>query len=422
MSFFSTTYDIVIVGGGISGLFLAYKLSDTNLEILLLEKDKNLGGRVHSSKDGDIQYEAGAARFNEKHEKLISLIHELNLEENMISLSNRIDIKTRDYKTEYPLNSSYLFDMLMDEYSNYDKSHLVKITFYQLLIDMFDSETASYIKDSFGYDAEFLHLNAHAAITMYKDDLLDNTEYFALKGGLSQIMNKMESSLKRKINVTILKNNELKQIFDDKIVTSIDTYKYNNLVLAIPQYNLKKLDEFKGFKLLDSVKPIELLRIYATYPVNNGMPWFKDIKRTTTNSYIRHIIPIDYSKGLIMISYTDSLNAQLLANLHSVGEEKLMEEIHKEIKRLFELPEEPPKPKKVYFHNWNDAYSGLHVWKPGNDIDELYPKILQPDPKKNIFICGEAYSKKQGWMEGALETSYDVLKKLHLENIDITFN
>ena len=38
MSFFSTNYDLVIVGGGISGLFLAYKLSETNLKILLLEK------------------------------------------------------------------------------------------------------------------------------------------------------------------------------------------------------------------------------------------------------------------------------------------------------------------------------------------------------------------------------------------------
>ena len=420
MSFFSTTYDIVIVGGGISGLFLAYKLSETNLEILLLEKDKNLGGRIHTSTDGNIQYECGAGRFNEKHEKLISLIHELKLQENMIALPKNIDIVVRDYKTNIPLNSSYLFSILKDKYSDYDKSHLQKITFYQLLIDMFDSETANYMKDTLGYDAEFLHLNAHAAITMFKDDLFDETEYYVLKGGLSQIMDKMESALKKRKNVTILKKNELKKIFDDKIVTSIDTYNYKNLVLAIPQYNLKKLDEFKDFKQIDSVTPIELLRIYATYPLSNGEPWFKDIKRTTTNNYIRHIIPIDYSKGLIMISYTDSLYAKLLANLHSFSEEKLMEAIHKEINCLFDIT--PPKPKKVYFHYWNDAYSGLHVWKPGCDIDEIYPQILQPDTKKNIYICGETYSKKQGWIEGALETSYDILKKLKLENIDISFS
>ncbi len=421
MSFFSTTYDIVIVGGGISGLFLAYKLSETNLEVLLLEKDKNLGGRIHTSVDKDIQYECGAGRFNEKHEKLISLIHELKLEENMFPLTKGNELKIRDYNTSTPLNSVYLFDMVKNKYPEYDTSYLQKITFYQLITDMFDSETANYMRDALGYDAEFMQLNAHSAYTMFKDDLFDDTLYYVLKGGLSQIMNKMESLLKRKQNVTILKNNELKKIYDDKILTSIDTYSYKNLVLAIPQYNLKKLSEFNDFKLLDSVEPIELLRIYATYPVDEqGNPWFKDIKRTTTDNYIRHIIPIDYSKGLIMISYTDSLNAKLLANLHSVSEDKLMEGIHKEIKVLFDI--EPPKPKKVYFHYWNDGYTGLHVWKTGNDIDEIYPKILQPDTEKNIFICGETYSKKQGWIEGALETSYDVLKKLNFEDVDISVN
>ena len=30
-------YDIIIIGGGISGLFLTYKLSNTNLKIILIE-------------------------------------------------------------------------------------------------------------------------------------------------------------------------------------------------------------------------------------------------------------------------------------------------------------------------------------------------------------------------------------------------
>ena len=37
MSLFCTNYDIVIVGGGISGLFIAYKLCETNLNILLID-------------------------------------------------------------------------------------------------------------------------------------------------------------------------------------------------------------------------------------------------------------------------------------------------------------------------------------------------------------------------------------------------
>jgi len=52
-------YDIVIVGGGISGVFLAYKLLATDLKVILFDGDKNLGGRIDTySKDGS-SFEAG---------------------------------------------------------------------------------------------------------------------------------------------------------------------------------------------------------------------------------------------------------------------------------------------------------------------------------------------------------------------------
>ena len=50
MDFFSSNYnyDVIIVGGGISGLFTAYKLSKTDLKILLIEMHEDLGGRGHT--------------------------------------------------------------------------------------------------------------------------------------------------------------------------------------------------------------------------------------------------------------------------------------------------------------------------------------------------------------------------------------
>ena len=413
---FSTNYDIVIVGGGISGLFLAYKLCDTELNILLIEKGKSLGGRIVTIEKDGIMYEAGAARFNETHTKLISLIKELELEDQIIMLPKDIDYKLRDYNTKCYLKVYYLLSTVKAKSEKCEQKYLQNISFFNFIIEVYDYETAEFIKDSLGFDSEFLDLNAEAALLMYSNDLFINKEYFGLKKGSSQIITNMVNILKKKKNVTILKNNTLKKIHDDKIETSVDTYEYKNLILAIPYYNLKQLDEFKDFKLLDSVKPIQLLRIYAKYPIDGKDVWFNDIKRTVTNSYIRYIIPIDYKKGLIMISYTDGLNAKLLADMYSNGEDVLIKEIHKEIKKLFDI--EPPEPSEVYFHNWSNEYSGVHMWKTGSDMNDLYPKIMQPDKDKNIFICGEAFSKKQCWMEGALETSYDVLKKLKLDGIE----
>ena len=63
--------------------------------------------------------------------------------------------------------------------------------------------------------------------------------------------------------------------------------------------------------------------------------WFKKIKITTTNNYLRHIIPVDYKNGLIMISYTDGYYSDMLMELYNEGKEKLVTAIHKEIKELF---------------------------------------------------------------------------------------
>ena len=113
MPFFCTNYDVVIVGGGISGLFIAYKLCETDLDILLIEKSSSLGGRIHTiyNKEDDVQYECAAGRFNEKHEKLITLIHELKLDDKMIKLPKKVDIITRKYETHYKSNTNFTWDV-----------------------------------------------------------------------------------------------------------------------------------------------------------------------------------------------------------------------------------------------------------------------------------------------------------------------
>ena len=35
--------------------------------------------------------------------------------------------------------------------------------------------------------------------------------------------------------------------------------------------------------------------------------------------------------------------------------------------------------------------------------------MLKPYDDRNIYVCGEAYSLKQGWIEGALETCHELL-------------
>ena len=65
--------------------------------------------------------------------------------------------------------------------------------------------------------------------------------------------------------------------------------------------------------------------------------------------------------------------------------------------------------------------NGFHVWDTGYDTNEIYESMIKPT-NDNIYICGESYSKKQGWIEGSLETCYEVIQNLPLKGIKIVSN
>ena len=72
-------YDIIIIGGGVSGLFIAYKLLNTNLKVILFEGNDSVGGRIRTIQKEGTLFEAGAARIHSSHGKTISLLHDLDL-------------------------------------------------------------------------------------------------------------------------------------------------------------------------------------------------------------------------------------------------------------------------------------------------------------------------------------------------------
>ena len=116
-----------------------------------------------------------------------------------------------------------------------------------------------------------------------------------------------------------------------------------------------------------------------------------------------------------MISYTDGLSVKLLTSLHQRGKSVLVKAIHKEIKDIFSI-KNIPEPEEVHFHLWE---SGCHFWKTGSDMNNIYDKMLKPIDGTKLYLCGESFSKKQAWIEGAIESCYDVLKKLKFKDIEV---
>lgn len=72
---------IIIIGGGLSGLTLAYLLSKRDKEALVLEASSRLGGRIQTAKGPlGTPLELGATWFSDMHQNFLSLIDELGLQ------------------------------------------------------------------------------------------------------------------------------------------------------------------------------------------------------------------------------------------------------------------------------------------------------------------------------------------------------
>ncbi|WP_078550092.1 protoporphyrinogen oxidase [Litchfieldia alkalitelluris] len=77
---------VVVVGGGITGLSTMYYLQKIKMErnldvkLILVERNEYLGGKIHSVKHDEFIMETGADSIVARHESVLPLIKEINLE------------------------------------------------------------------------------------------------------------------------------------------------------------------------------------------------------------------------------------------------------------------------------------------------------------------------------------------------------
>ena len=84
----------------------------------------------------------------------------------------------------------------------------------------------------------------------------------------------------------------------------------------------------------------------------------------------------------------------------------MIAEIHRQLVELHGQ-KTAPKPYAAAYKNWSeDPYGGgVNFWKIHVKSWEVMPKMVHPVEKLPVFVTGEAYSRVQGWVEGALQTS-----------------
>ena len=102
---------------------------------------------------------------------------------------------------------------------------------------------------------------------------------------------------------------------------------------------------------------------------------------------------------------------------HHTAPKDMVLEMHRQLLIMHGIKEnDAPQPMEAAFMDWSDdPYGGaVHFWNPGYDSSKVMNDIIQPVKNFPGYICGEAYSQTQTWVEGALETAELVLRKFDI--------
>ena len=133
-------------------------------------------------------------------------------------------------------------------------------------------------------------------------------------------------------------------------------------------------------------------------------------------------LPSEDARGYgVLMAYCDMENVahwqSLVANPDPSGftalpgASPLAADVHREAAAVIGPTREAPL--AAYFQDWTAAPfgGGWHYYALGHDGVADSAAMLKPLAGRELYVCGEAYSLSQGWVEGALERAETMLQR-----------
>ena len=496
---FSDVYDVIVVGGGVSGTYCSWRLSEEakDKKIALLESCNRIGGRLFSlalPNAPDLYAELGGMRFLAEQENVYGLIRffgftpeffDYDSTENIIYV-RRTHLKNTDYKEnpdKIPYNlrpnekgksSRELMMMAIHnafppianmkqaeirEYlktAEYNGIPVWKFGFWNLLMNELSIEAYNFIRDSGGYNTGTSNWNAYDAIVSFSKYNAD-VKFYKLKEGFDALPKKMANlfeknggKLSLNTQMTSLKevkinNEKMIQVFF-KTPEGEGSHYARHVILAMPKRSLQLINcesfIFSSSQFTEDVKRVDTAfasKVFLWYEQEWWTKMGYHFGPSRTDLPLRQCYYFGTepeadgkSKGLLMASYNDGISVGFWEGFYQdsafdrapdlfVDKDQFIKkhelpaimakEITKELKELHDV--DIPAPVKTLFQNWDDDPfgGGWHLWNPNNQSWLVMKRMRHPIPESNLYICGEAYSDHQGWVEGALQTAEQVLEE-----------
>jgi hypothetical protein len=388
---------VCIIGSGIGGLYTAFLLKKKGIDFTVYEQHETIGGRIKMVEFDDGMKVIGGAGIGRKSDVLL------------YRLCENLKIKVNPYKAQ----PSYTDDIKMDftpieKIQELKSIHLTKqeratLTFKDfaikhlgqeeynkliLYIGETDFERADVVDVLYDYGFEKSFSSGFEAFGIDWDNFLEAFK-IELQGHI-QVGKKIEG-INQTNNGTFL----------------IDNTEYDKVVIATEISSVRDLIPSSS-KIYDDVACQTFARVYAKLdmPLN-----LKGKRAIITQNPFQKIIEWSAKDNVYMISYSDNE----VADYWKRNENNMTEIIENNIEKIFKQKVKVLKVKLIY---WN---CGTHYFKPLDTTlyktrDDFLKKAQHP--MKNVYVVGEAFSKNQGWCEGALESVEKIICELDVNKKD----
>lgn len=351
--------------------------------------------------------------------------------------------------------------------------------FWNVLMRIISNEAYQLSLDAGGYQSTLCNWNAADAIPWYLSDFGVDSRYKGFQKGfqivpetIAELFQKAGGKIRLEASVTGFK--EQNGIFELRMERKV--VRAHTLILAMPRRALEllapnspPLQEIR--ELIASVTPRPLFKLFTTYT----NPWWRAAGYTNSEGTF---VPVESGRSLtdlpigqtyywpkadgtpttggpamLMASYDDGTNIGFWDGLRErrgakgkkqaasnpllelfVGTDEdeaepvwkeyrapkpMVAEVARQLAALHGLPY-APEVRNAAFRDWGDDPfgGGWNSWNIGVKSWEVKQRIIKPFDGRTLFICGEAYSDAQGWVEGALQTADMMLEYLGLGPLD----
>jgi monoamine oxidase len=489
--------DVAIVGGGISGLYAAWRFtaskpgSASARSIALFESSPRWGGRIDTTPVPPLgpgaAVELGPMRFTPSMQIVSSLLRHLNLAvEKFPGIALRqLYVRGTDvaFGASGPTNLPYrlaegessnpvdlaqsvirnfvpnAFELEPDQWepairsATFQGRPVYEWGFWNIAESVASDEAYNYLETGFGLQSAMSNVNAAMAVHAVAVPLRDSVanEVYRPVAGWGGLVEALLAAMDNGPQLRLQHRLREMERHDSGFRLRFDTPEGEQVVdaaqviLAMPKRSLELIDlsalmpRARLHRLLDCISSVPVFKLCLAYE----QPWWQKLKGwsdgfSVTDMPARQVYygigvggSAEQNARVLMAGYCDLNSTEFWAGLARLGEEHTFSEAgghgrrasliaaaNRQLRTLLGAAEDPPAPVWLGFADWSrDPFGGgWHEWRPGIDVLSFIPRMRQPfGDDTRLYVCGEAFSFFQGWIEGALMSAERLLEdRFHL--------